>query len=744
MGPESMIENFSSPELHAQLAPMIRDLAWILGAAGVSAALFQRLKLPVIVGYLAAGVLVNQISRVTPIVQDLPSVRNWGEIGVVFLMFTLGLEFSFRKFARLGLSTLVTAVIELTILASVGYGVGRLIGMSPTLCIALGAMISMSSTMIIAKTLDDLGLKTRRFATRLFPILVVEDLAAILWLVILGGMGAQTGGGVTLGNPISRLLLELVLIVGTWFVLGYLILPPAVRALARACNDETLMILGAGLCLLLASLSGHLGFSVALGAFVMGSILAECSESERIREPIEPVRDLFSAIFFVSTGMLLNPHILVTEWKLVLLIVLLVVLGKSIFVTLAALITGQSFRTSFQMGTTLAQLGEFSLIIAAVAASQSPDGAQLQSVVTCVVLITAITTPLLVRNSHTLAVWIEKRLPLRLRETLSRYAQYQQQRADSVGAKSEFHRSLGKWLLNALLATSIHIFIGEWLIARASPWVAWFICVALSLPSIVGLLRSFDHHRPLRLASRLATTVLLSLLVMPFLPLAKSWVILLGLGVGFLALSIRALEEFSNWFTEQFIANFDRHKKTPRKLDLLRKLAPWDAHLVRLKIHPNSRFAGQTLFESELRSRFGLNIVVIQRGMNSIIAPLPTQVLFPKDELLVLGNDESIERVRPEIERPPGLEQRYSVVSGYRLHRFVVEQGDPWALQTIRESQFRSRYSAMVVGIERGQSRILNPETDERLQIDDVIWVVGPEEFVREPSSEIANPSVQN
>lgn len=729
----------------AHIAALIRDLAVILGVAGLVTLVFQRIKQPVVLGYIVAGIIVGPYFLERPLVNDIPNIRVWAELGVIFLMFSLGLEFSFRKLARVGISASVTAVTEIGLMMILGYVTGRLLGWQQIDSVFLGAMLSISSTTIIIKALDELKLKTRRFAEMIFGVLVVEDLVAVLILVALSTIAvSESFSGVALIVSAAKL----VLVIGSWFLAGYFLLPRFVRYVGRLGNEEMLTILSLALCLFLAVLAANLGYSVALGAFIMGSILAESSESYRIEELMRPLRDLFAAIFFVSVGMLIDPRVLTVHYDWVLIIAAVLIVGKIVNITLGSLLTGQTLRTSVQVGFGMAQVGEFSFIIATLGQSLNVTSSYLYPIAVAVSVITAFTTPYLIRVSHKFAVYLEKRLPLRIKTGLSRYAAWAQERRADTGQRTEFFKRSLRWFLNSIIVIVAFTLVGE----LALPWLermiqaevlshalGWLLAAAISAPFIWGMFfaykgfsfsKGLEEPRASRGAgilflSRLATILAIGFLSLNFFP-ARSTLLLTGGIVGILLLVFhKQLGESYRWFELRFLSTFEETSKSKKPTDVLRRLAPWDAHLVRLKVHPNSEISGRKISEIDLRNRYGLSIIVIQRGLKSIVAPAPAEQVYPKDELLVLGTDEQVEAARKEIEKPPGLAERFHHVSGYELRQYYVTDDSDLVGKSIKESGIRDRCGGMVVGLERGDQRNINPNASSVLKTGDVLWIVG-------------------
>ena len=436
----------------SHLPDLISDLALILISAGIITLLFKWLKQPLVLGYIVAGLLAGPYVQIFPTVVDVENINLWAEMGVVFLLFDLGLEFSFKKLMNVGSTAFITAMTEVITMLIVGYLVGHLLGWSTMNSIFLGGMLSMSSTTIIIKAFDDLGLRSQRFTGIVFGTLVVEDLVAIIMMVLLSTMAvSQEFAGEEMIGSILKVAFFLIL----WFLVGIFIIPAFLKKVKKLMNDETLLVIALGLCLGMVVVATKTGFSAALGAFVMGSILAETIEAERIEHIIKPVKDLFGAIFFVSVGMLVDPAVLVQYAWPVILITLVTIVGKAFFSSFGVLLSGQPLKTSIQSGFSLAQIGEFAFIIAALGVSLKVLDEYVYPIIVAVSVITTFTTPYFIRLSGPFAEWLYKVLPDKTRDFLDRY---------SSGTKTINHESdwrkllkiyVGKVLIHSVLLTAI-------------------------------------------------------------------------------------------------------------------------------------------------------------------------------------------------------------------------------------------------------------------------------------------------
>lgn len=406
--------------MHAQF---IQDLAVIMLVAGVITVLFHRLRQPVVLGYILAGVIVGPHTPPFPLITDTATIGTLAELGVVFLLFSLGLEFNLRKLREVGPTALVAAMAEIMLMTWIGYEIGRAFGWKTLDALFLGAMLAISSTTIIVKALDDLRLKQQRFAQLIFGILIVEDILAIGIIALLSSFALS---GSMDGTEVASTLVRLVAFMAVTMVLGVLLVPRLLSYVARFNSDEMLLVTVLGLCFGVSLLVIWLEYSVALGAFMIGAIIAEARELKRIERLIAPLRDMFSAIFFVAIGLLIDPKVVVEYALPIALITLAVVAGKVLTCSLGTFVAGHDGRTSLQVGMGLAQIGEFSFIIATLGLSLKVTSDFLYPVVVAVSVITTLLTPYLIRASDPLAGWLGSRLPVWLRQSLGLYTEWLQ------------------------------------------------------------------------------------------------------------------------------------------------------------------------------------------------------------------------------------------------------------------------------------------------------------------------------
>lgn len=721
-----------------ELAPLISDLAIMLMVAGIVVLIFQRIHQPVVLGYLVAGMIIGPYTPPYGLITDEANIKIISELGVIFLMFSLGLEFSFHKLTKVGFSALITGVIDVGMMIILGYFAGAWLGWSHHDRLFLGAAIAISSTTIIVKAINELNLKTKRFSEVIFGVLIVEDLLAILLLVAL----STTVAANSLFSPeILWAAIKLVLVVGSWFLAGYFLVPPLFRKVAPYVSQETLTVASIGFCLFLVSLANYFHYSTALGAFIMGSILAETVLVHRIETVIEPIRDIFGAVFFISVGMLINPTVIVDQWQAVLLISLVLMMGKVTVISMGTFLTGQSLNTALRSGFSMAQIGEFSFIIATLGVSLHVINDKLYPIIVAVSSITTFTTPYMIRLSGQISGLAQRYIPDRMKFFMDGYTAW----VYRVQSKSQNNSLIGSVTIRlfvngivvAMIFTSIKVYgYPQALELFASRSSAKLACEAFALlissPFIWGMLFSYRHieipdYARTRLNPIMFGVWFLTLAEVTFLSVVNfhTWLtagILFFIAIIFFIFSFRHLERSYHWFENQLVSNIGpKIQKKSRYQDL----APWESHFVELDVGWKSPIVGKMLRDSQIRQRYGVNIVAIHRGPNVILAPRGEEIVLTGDKLIVLGNDDQIDEFRKWVTiTAPVVPEQADTPEDFVLQPFLLDHGSPYVGKTIRASHIREQVQGLVVGLERGNNRILNPDPDTLLQADDLILIV--------------------
>jgi CPA2 family monovalent cation:H+ antiporter-2 len=729
----------------SHLPVLIIDLALILAAAGVTTLLFKKIKQPLVLGYILAGLLVGPHIKFIPTVTDNESIHIWAEIGVIFLLFSLGLEFSFKKLVKVGGSASITAVVEVVSMLLIGFVAGLAMGWSTMDSIFLGGILSVSSTTIIIRAFEELNVKHKKFAGLVFGVLIVEDLVAILLLVLLSTLAvSQQFAGVEMLTSILKLCFFLVL----WFIAGIFLIPTFLKKTRKLMNDETMLIVAIALCLLMVLIAVKVGFSAALGAFIMGSILAETTQAEHIEHLTKSVKDLFAAIFFVSVGMLIDPRILIDYAVPVLIITLATILGKFLSSGLGALISGQPLKTAVQTGMSLAQIGEFSFIIATLGVSLKVTSDFLYPIAVAVSAITTFTTPYLIKASEPFYLFLERTLPKKWVAALQRYSSS----TAGITTLSDWKILLRAYITNTVIHSVILValvFLGY---RYLQPFITEHIIngdrgIIMSLILTLILMAPFIWALSIKRMQRTAYSHLWLNKKYTRGPLIALEVLRIALGTFFVAFLIfqfydtfvatliaiaiiiagifvfsRKLQSFYDRLENRFLGNLNARQAQHAQPEIL----PWDTHLTELIVSPDSVLVGQTLVDLAVREKYGINIALIERGKRMIPTPSRDERLYPHDKVLIIGSDDQLATVKPLFEGQGDPHEEHDFPKNeMTLQKVVINSQSPIYQQTIRDSGIREKSQGLVVGIERKGIRILNPDSNLVFENEDIVWIVG-------------------
>lgn len=747
------------------LPPLIQDLGFLLLTGGLVALLFGFLRQPLILGYLLAGFLIGPNFPFFPHLIEPEGMRLWGEIGVIFLLFSLGLEFSFKKLLELGPSALVAASIEVLGMVGFGFGVATLLGIERREALFFGAMLAISSTTVLIRAIEDSGTKSARFAQNVFGILIVEDLYAVLLLVLLatvtGDPGATDVSGIEI---ILSTLFRFAFFLIVLFVVGISFLPALIKKSQTLLSDEVRLILSLGLCFTTVVIAAKLGFSPTLGAFLMGSLLAGTREVRKIESLLLPVQHLFGSIFFISVGMQIEPKAVAENPFRALILLFVVFFGKFLFVTLGSLISGKPLKPAIRSGVSMAQIGEFSFVMAAVGTSLGVVRKESSALIVMIATLTALTTPYLVRNSKAIAAWIDHILPHRWKAALDRYS-LAVQRGGSV---SEWRKMVRNQFLivmvNSALIGAVGLFFeftaNEWLAVRfgtevGARIVSLLAALAITAPFFWGVAKgglkdvrlqrdwmSLSFRPILVFLLVFRTVVFLALvifLVSRFFSLEIKYLLAAAIGGGILLLFSARVERVYERFVQRFILSLSEAEELeierPSAHHALgrgaKMLTPWDGHIATFEVSYDSTVVGKTLAELAVRERYGVTITLLERGGKKIPVPPSWERIYPMDRLHVIGGDEELARFQKLIEIEGGPPLATALGESYSLQSHFVHEGSPFIGRPIRGSGIREKVNGLVVGVERGGERILNPAADFQIDEGDLLWIVGETDKLR-------------
>jgi monovalent cation:H+ antiporter-2, CPA2 family len=660
----------------------LQDLAVVMLVAGVVTVLFHRLKQPVVLGYIIAGVIIGPHTPPFPLINDEETIKTLSELGVIFLLFSLGLEFSLRKLKQVGATAFIAATAEILLMVWAGYEIGRLFGWNNMDSIFLGAMLSISSTTIIFKALRELGKSREKFAELIFGILIVEDVLAIVMIAILSGIPMSGSLKVAvMAGTVGRLSIFLVVIL----VVGLLAVPRLLGYVARFKSNEVLLITVLGICFGVCLLAVKLGYSVALGAFLIGAVIAEAREIGQVEHLMEPVRDMFSAIFFVSIGLLIEPKLLIEYAVPIAVITVVVVVGKVLSCSFGTFLAGNDTRTSLRVGMGLAQIGEFSFIIASLGLTLGVTSKFLYPIAVTVSALTTLFTPYLIKSADGVITRFDKHAPRSLVGYMSVYTRWVGQ-LGSAKSKTGAGKLVRRWLLQIALnlALSSAIFIAAAYIAKHPPqWLSnflgghigvksalWFAAVLLSLPILIAIFRKLQAlgllvaELSVKRESAGDKTDSIRSIVSQIIPLAG----LIGLGFFVIALSSTLLppadvlialvlivavitiflwRSFVKLYSKAQVALQETFAQPPTPRHAHDAPAqpglPAKAELKTVPIEANSSAARKLISELKLRSHTGANLIGIERNQDTIVNPGPDEEILPGDQVLLLGNREQLQ-----------------------------------------------------------------------------------------------------
>ncbi|MBR7054848.1 MAG: cation:proton antiporter [Prevotella sp.] len=739
----------------SELAPLVTDLALILIVAGVVTIVFKKLKQPLVLGYIVAGFLVSPHMPLTMSVTDSEDIEIWANIGVMFTLFSLGLDFSFKKILKMGAAPFIATITIVFCMMTTGVMVGHLFGWTKMNCIFLGGMLAMSSTTIIYKAFDDLGLRQQNFSGLVMGVLILEDILAIILMVMLAAISGGGAGGEDMLLSVLKLAFFLVL----WFVVGIYVIPLFLRSTRKLTNAETLLIVSLGLCCLMAVISTKTGFSSAFGAFVMGSILAETIEAEKIIKVVEPVKNLFGAIFFVSVGMLVDPNVIVEYAVPIIVLVATILLGQALFGTMGFLFSGQSLKSAMRCGFSMAQIGEFSFIIATLGCDLKVIENFLYPVVVAVSVITTFLTPYMMRAAVPCHDFLEKRLPRSWVKWLNHLAMSQ----NTTKVEDRKWRSLllqlaGYTIVYSILSAAtiavLFTFLLPFLKMLMPPVWANILCGLITIGSISPFLRAImvkknhsEEFKALWTENRLNR-----------LPLIFTIIVRVAIALAFVFFVCNKVTDFSNaiviclgmvfvviivmsrWIKHRSITLERTFVQNLRSRDIMAqvsgkrkplfegRLLDRDIHIADFEVPVGSQWSGKTLKQLALGKKYGVHVSSILRAGRRLNIPDGDSVIFPTDKLQVIGSDEQLATFGKALEQELFAEDYDLEKREMKLKRMVISGASQFLGKTLEQSRIRQDYNCMVVGLEEGKENLSTVHAAYKFEKGDIIWVVGEEE----------------
>ncbi len=729
---------------------LISDLALILMLGAIATVVFKMLKQPIVLGYIVAGFLASPHFALLPSVAIEANIEFWAQIGIIVLLFSLGLEFSFKKLIDVGGSAILTALIIVLGMMSLGFVVGKYLGFGLVNSIFLGGMISMSSTTIIIKALTDLNMRQRRFVPMTFAVLIVEDLFAVVMMVILSSIALNNS---VKGQDMVGSILKLSFFLIMWFTVGIYMIPTLFKRFKRYISDEQMLIIAMGLCFGMVLFSINSGFSAALGAFVMGSILAGTIEAERIERLISPVKDLFGAVFFISVGMMVNPTVMTQHWSVIALLAVVVVVGMIVFGTFGMLASGQPLKLAMESGFSLTQIGEFSFIIATLGTSLGVLDKSVYPIIVAVSVITTFTTPFFIKQAVPCYELVIKVLPkswTRLLEGYSQDASESETSETRLLWKSVISRYFIRLIIYSVVIVTLIVVCRTYLmplLLRMLGDNTWgrLACVVITilitapfiasiiLPSVKGsererLLESSGavSYVPMVVMTVLSLIVsamfLMSILhgVYPGAVSIIASVLLVGLSLAVISTAPTPFKRRISNIEKRFISNINEreNRRTGRENNLVSNL-----HLAYMTVGHDCPFVGEMLRNLDLRGRYGINIANIQRAGKLYRVPSGEMRIFPGDVLGVIATEDQIQRLLPLVEAQ--IDHGEVTNHDIKFYHFSITEHSPIVGVTLEKTHLREDYGALLVAVQRGENQFESPTPGMTFRAGDVLWIVG-------------------
>ena len=756
----------------SHLPTIITDLAMILLVAGITTILFKKINQPLVLGYIIAGFITGPNFVFFPTIADKVNVQAWSEIGVIFLLFALGLEFSFYKLKKVGSTAFVSTAVIIVSMLFVGYGVGQLLGWTHMDSIFLGGMLSMSSTAIIIKAFDDLQLREKSFTEVVFGVLIVEDIAGIAMMVILATIAVATSGisTVELALSVGRLVFFLVL----WFVAGMYLIPTFFKKAQKLMTDETLVVVSIGLCLGMVYLATSLGYSSALGAFIMGSLIAEAPNAEHIEHLVSPIKDLFGAVFFVSVGMMVNPALLLDYAIPVAVLVATTILGQLFFSTCGVLAAGQKLHTAVLCGFSLTQIGEFSFILATLGMNLGVTSDFLYPIIVAVSVITTFTTPFFINAAEPAYAKLVSILPQRFLDWLERYTDNNDIKGDqdwkNLLTDYVLHMVIYATLLFAIMLGS-SLYLLPYLQDNLQLPYANFIAAAATFLVMAPLLRAI-------LVNRAGSAELFSILWfkrranhLPLMILILGKVLLASCSLYFIfndLMGIHGILAFgaiivavyfiasSDWLMgeylrieSRFLVNLnEKHMRKHREAQGGEQ-GHWfdeELYLAYYKVADNSPIIGKTMKQLAVRQYYGCNVLQIRTPQATIDMPGGEVMVTKGANLLLIGSasqlkimDAAIIQRHLELHRlwgPVTMRQfmledhAYAPEQQFLSLAITIDKHSPILGTSLKAADLRQKWSCLVIGLERGAFTITNPNVSLVFEENDLLWVLGKQKMM--------------
>ncbi|SCM78561.1 putative Na+/H+ anitporter [uncultured Sporomusa sp.] len=745
---------------------LISDLALMLLVAGIMTLIFKRFRQPLVLGYIITGFMVGPYFTLVPAVTDTVSISTWSEIGIIILMFSLGLEFNLHKLASVGGTAIITAITEVVSMLAVGFVCGQLMGWSVMNSVFLGGMLSMSSTTIIIKAFEDLGLKGKKFTELVFGTLIVEDIAGIFMMVMLSTIAVSQGIS---GGELAVHLLKMIFYLALWLILGIYLLPTILKDVQNLMNDETLLIVSLGICFGMVFLAHHLGFSSALGSFLAGSLLAGTIHAEKIEHINKPIRDLFGAVFFISVGMMVDPALIVKYAGPIVLITIATIFGKAALSSLGVLLSGQPLKTAILCGFSLAQIGEFSFIIASLGISLGVISDYIYSIVVAVSVITTFTTPFVIKAAEGSYYYLDKYLPNKVSKYLNRHTSENQSETEKDGDWVAFFKKyFSRLILYSVIMLGIILagtsLLEPFLAAHMPPKLADILATLVTLILMAPFLKqclfrkneyfiplwfkSATNHLPLIMLLLLRKGTLLFLVMLPIsimLELSTPYIVAIAVGLVFLIARSDWLINPYLKIEARFLANFNERKLEARKgKDIGHSWLDERIFVSKFRCSDQVAVLDQTLANLPGTEHSKLKVIKIIRGGKHINIPEGSEHIRANDIVFVAGSDRMLDSfaILTQVELDKKADGMYATLREFIKNQeayaeddqlfcyaVTVEKESDLSGVAIKDSKIKSEWGGFLLGLERNLYPILAPDINMRIQENDLVWILGTQEM---------------
>lgn len=734
---------------------LIIDLAMMLMTAAVVTIIFRKLRIPSILGYILAGFLIGPHFQYFLEVESAPSIETWSEIGVVIILFHIGLEFDFNKLSEIGSTAIVSAAVKMGGVMAVGYGFGLMLGMTHMDCIFLGAMLSISSTVVIQKCFSEMGLEGEKYTKLVMGSLVMEDVFSVFMMVALTAVSASKNvGGAGMALHMCLMITYLIL----WLIVGIFLVPTFLDRAMNFMNDETLTLLSIGFCFLMALLAKRLGFSMELGAFVAGSLFAGTRHYHDIERVTTGIKDMFGAIFFLSVGMLVEPSIIATRWTSIVPIAVIAVIAKLIFATIGMMLSGQDLDTSLRGGISLAPIGEFSFIIAGLGTSLGVMDSYLYPVIVSASILTIMVTPVLIRHQDRIVGGIGSVIPARIMERIDDYTSDDQSAEEHTSEwmivmKDYFIKMLvyGSIMLVTALAGNNVLFplIEEGAGSLAAKIIVTFIVYAVMLVFAMPFMgkrnaaftklwtERLSNRPPLMVMTLLKVVILVGIGLIPLIHVLDIRNPLILLLIPLSVILVARSEFISTYYLQleaRFLANLNQ--KTMAERGGERDEQNWldeDYNIASWIVPEGASYAGKTLEALAWGKRYSVYAVKVRRGEKRMVMPHARTVIQEGDKVYVIGERPPLETFCRMLEtNTNGIQTiREFFNSGYSRENALecacikMRGTEPYVGKPIKKSGITAKNHCMILGIERDGYAVKMPDANMLIEKGDILWIIG-------------------